>query len=192
MFCKFLKLVLPKKGEDGGTLKKPDFARALVEHYFADAPEDDKKKYIEGMCGPQRHVDPGILHIMAELDPENAADPGFLKVKKLAMEELGEKMLKKAADNKDDDDMGKAEKKAKERETKEKEAAEKERKERVKETQKRAFGLTPKELKDFLPGKGVDGLMSVEYHPILQHFRVKYPRFLFGNLFRTICFDPKK
>ena len=51
-----------------------------------------------------------------------------------------------------------------------------ERKCRKQEEAARLWNLTPKELRDFLPGGGsIENTFSIEYHPVKEYFRVKYP-----------------
>ena len=51
-----------------------------------------------------------------------------------------------------------------------------ERKSRKQEEAARLWNLTPKELREFLPGGGsIENTFSIEYHPVKKYFRVKYP-----------------
>lgn len=156
MFIKILNVPVPARGSGAkGALVKYDLAKALAEHLFPGETESEIEKYVKGMGGQQRAIDPSILQILGELDPENAADKDFQKVKKIAMEEMQERLIRKGADHaraKDKEAAEKQETDRKKREAEEKEKAEKAEAERRKEVQKRNMGLTPKDLKDFLPG----------------------------------------
>lgn len=82
---------VPAKGAGsgaGGNLVKVDVARSLIEHFWANESAPKKEEMLSGIMGKVRLKDPTILSILKELDPENAQDKDFLKMKKVAREEL--------------------------------------------------------------------------------------------------------
>ncbi|CAK9091682.1 unnamed protein product [Durusdinium trenchii] len=76
---------VPAKGAGsgaGGNLVKVDVARSLIEHFWANESAPKKEEMLSGIMGKVRLKDPTILSILKELDPENAQDKDFLKMKK--------------------------------------------------------------------------------------------------------------
>ena len=90
--AKVLKLDLPKKGEGSGktgNVVKIDYAKALIGHYFENASETEKKRMLESIMGTTKLIDPSILQVLSHLDPENAEDSMFLKMKKNGPRRIG-------------------------------------------------------------------------------------------------------
>ena len=141
------------------------------------------------MNGGKASVDPSILEIVSELDPENKEDGTFRNMKKAAKEELHH-ILRKCGKNKEKGDVEEeAEQTAAEPKDSNKESearkfeearrkAETERAARKEEAGKRLTGLTPANLKRYLPKEGDEPGISIEYHPIQNFFRVRYPSIL--------------
>jgi hypothetical protein len=96
-----LQVVVPARGTGKtGAVVKPDLAKALVEHFFADADEADKARMIAAILGATRQSKPDaslVLQVVANMDPENAACPGFQHLRKAAVHELEHQLLKKGA-----------------------------------------------------------------------------------------------
>eukprot|EP00435_Cladocopium_sp_Y103_P028493 s2646_g7.t1 len=190
---KVLGLTLPNKGQGSGkngNVVKVDYARSLIEFYFAGSKETEKKRMLESLMGTTKLVDPSILQVLSHLDPENAEDSRFLKLKKLAQEELESCLIEhgrvqvekeKEEERKErEHPKGNMEEVARAREVAE-------RKNRKQEEAARLWNLTPKELRDFLPGAGsIENTFSIEYHPVNQYFRVKYPS---ASTCNCGCFD---
>ena len=144
--------------------------------------------------GKNKAIDPSLLKILGALDPENAQDTDFLVMKKYASEELERQLAEAAVSDhihKQAEKQENAEKPPpapegeplnkdpQEVEEKLQRAAAAEQKERKQEVQARNWGLTPKGLRELLPGKGlIVDTFYIEYHPIQQFFRCKYPRTL--------------
>ena len=160
---KVLGAEIPKHGSGSGTrgaVVKNDLANVLVEHLFPGLTEAEQSKYVKNMGAQaqQRAVDPSILGILSNLDPENAADKDFEKVRKVAMEELQERMIDKGVAKQkglqQDEEKKRNEIAREKREIEEKERYEREQTTRKQETQQRLKDCTPKALKEFLPGGG--------------------------------------
>ena len=179
--AKVLKLDLPKKGEGSGktgNVVKIDYAKALIGHYFENASETEKKRMLESIMGTTKLIDPSILQVLSHLDPENAEDSMFLKMKKMAQEELEQCLVQhgRAEKEKEVDEKVRLEKEKEEQKRSAKAKEIGERKCRKQEEAARLWNLTPKELRDFLPGGGsIENTFSIEYHPVKEYFRVKYP-----------------
>ena len=153
---------------------------------------------LESIMGTTKLIDPSILQVLSHLDPENAEDTQFLKMKKMAQEEL-ENCLIQHGRAKKEKEVNEKERREKERNEEKKTPKENmeevakareisERRSRKQEEVARLWNLTPKELRDFLPGGGsIDNTFSIEYHPVKEYFRVKYPSAFDRNVLR-FCF----
>lgn len=113
-------------------------------------------------------------------------------MKKVATEELQNMLMEKGANKERADQAEKKQKTSKEQDKEPKgeeeqeqeillerlkNAAAAERKERKKEEQARNWGLTPGDLHKLLPGRGeLKDEFTIEFHPVLQYFRVRFPR----------------
>ena len=200
---KVLGAEIPKHGSGSGAkgaVVKNDLANVLVEHLFPGLSEAEQSKYVKNMGAQtqQRAVDPSKLGIFSNLDPENAADKDFEKVRKVALEELQERMIDKGVAKQkgvQDEEKKKNEIAREKREKEEKERYEREQKTRKQETQQRLKDCTPKALKEFLPGGGnidIAEIPTIEYHPVLCHFRVRYAsRFVLIYYSFSSGFPPK-
>ena len=124
---------------------------------------------------------------VAGLDAENAEDRVFKKLKQHASEELQKSLVgkKKAAKDKPPQPSerkpppkaaGPAPPDPAELQKHEEEKARvhAEHKQHQMKAAERLNGLTPDSLKTLLPG-GDSAELSIEFHPVQKHFRVKYP-----------------
>lgn len=175
-----------KKGDKGGPVKI-DWARALVEHYFADSSEEEQQVMLKGICGGKtlRSTDVEILDHVAELDPDNKQ--AFKKQIQAACESLdhllqakGSKQDAKSAVGRTAEERTEAAAKKAAQEKEKKEQAHRdheagERAERKAEVE-RQWNLTPSWLKELLPGEGeITGAFYAQYHPINEFFKTFYP-----------------
>ena len=131
--------------------------------------------------GQKVKYDPAMLQILGSLDAENAADKDFLRMKKVASEELQTMFIEEGAkqerQKREKREREESEKKAAEEKTRKVQAeVQKKHKERKQEEQARNWGLTPKNLRNLLPGRGeIQDVFSIQFHPINKFFNVRYP-----------------
>ena len=118
---------------------------------------------------PDKDVDPGVLALVAAIDPENAE--AFGDMSKAAMESLATKLLLSG--------------KKRQEEINEKEIAEQVKtqvenirhaeKTKLKLENERNWFLTPDSIRKLLPGAGtIANTFYMQCHPIADHFRADY------------------
>ena len=133
--------------------------------------------------GGKRTLSPDILELVAHLDGKNQQDRTFQQMQKEASEQLQGMLIKRGrAQQKKEQDDAQEEEAEKTRLAQTRKAAEdkaaKAESNREQAEMTRLSGLTPADLRDFLPRQGrSDGqvIMTIEYHPVQSYFRVKYP-----------------
>ena len=186
-----LKIAPPAKGSGSGqkgNVIRIDWVRALVNSIFSQETEKVRESIINALdkanANQQGKVDLNCLAFVSQLDLEN--QECFKEIKKQAMKEYD----KTVRVNVQEEVRESAEKKFKQElidNQKEKEA-------KAKAEIVRQWELTPKDLKNLLPGRGsIAGVFYMRYNPIQEFFRSDYPtgdfpitlvffRFLFGLL----------